>query len=103
MLFVREQAVITAEDRRRQWQEDWEAKRIFNHAQAKAGNVVLIPCYTVSDSTADTIVDVAATLGVSRLILGSPQRGALINLLRGNIIREVSSLLPDNIHLLVYA
>ena len=50
-----------------------------------------------------TIVDLAATLGVGRLILGSPQRSSLVNLLRGNIIRQVSSLLPENIHLLVYA
>jgi amino acid transporter/nucleotide-binding universal stress UspA family protein len=103
VLFVREQAVITPDDRLRKWQEDPQARRIFDYAQAKAGRQVLIPCYTVSDSAADTIVEVAATLGVSRLILGSPQRGALINLLRGNIIREVSSLLPENIHLLVYA
>jgi hypothetical protein len=57
----------------------------------------------VSDSAADTIVDLAATFGVSRLILGSPQRSTLLNLLRGNIIRHVADLLPDNIHLLVYA
>jgi nucleotide-binding universal stress UspA family protein len=57
----------------------------------------------VSPSAAETIVDVAATLGVSRVILGAPQRSALMNLLRGNVIREVSSLLPEDIDLLVYA
>ena len=45
----------------------------------------------------------AATLGASRLILGAPQRNALLNLLRGNVIREVSSSLPEEIDLLVYA
>ena len=103
VLFVREQAIITPEDRQRKWQEDPEAKNIFETAIAKAGTTPLIPCYTVSDSTADTIVDIAATLGVSRLILGAPQRSAVLNLLRGNIIRHVSSLLPENIHLIVYA
>jgi len=48
-------------------------------------------------------VDIAATLGVSRVILGAPQRHALINLLRGNFIREVSNSLPEDIDLLVYA
>ena len=62
-----------------------------------------LPCYAVSDSAADTIVDVAATLGVSRLILGPPRRGALLALLRGDIIRNVSALLPENIQLLVCA
>jgi amino acid transporter/nucleotide-binding universal stress UspA family protein len=103
VLFVREQAVITPEDRERKWQQDTEAKRIFEYAQTKATDVPILPCYAVSDSAADTIVDVAATLGVSRLILGAPQRSALLNLLRGNIIRHVSDLLPENIHLLVYA
>ncbi len=49
------------------------------------------------------IVDLAATIGAGRLILGTPQRNTLLNLLRGNIIRQVSTLLPENIHLLVYA
>jgi len=103
VLFVREQAVVTPEDRERKWQQDAQAKTIFESAQAKADHQTIIPCYAVSDSAADTIVDLAATLGVSRLILGSPQRNALLNLLRGDIIRSVSVLLPNNIHLLVYA
>ena len=44
-----------------------------------------------------------ATLGISRLILGTPRRTALVNILRGNIIREVAKLLPEDIDLLVYA
>jgi nucleotide-binding universal stress UspA family protein len=103
VLFVREQSVVTNEDRGRSWQEDSEARKIFDYAQSQANGISVIPCYSVSDSTADTIVDLAATLGVSRLILGSPQRNTLLNLLRGNIIRNVSNLLPENIHLLIYA
>lgn len=103
VLFVREQAVITPEDRDRKWPEDAEAAEIFRYAESKAGPAQVFPCYVVSDSAADSIVDLAATLGVARLILGSPQRSSLLNLLRGNIIRQVSGLLPDNIHLLVYA
>jgi amino acid transporter/nucleotide-binding universal stress UspA family protein len=103
LLFVREQTVVTPEDRARKWQQDGDAKALFEYAQNKAAGLKVIPCYVVSDSTADTIVDIAATFGVSRLILGSPQRSGLLNLLRGNIIRRVSGLLPDNIHLLIYA
>jgi len=40
---------------------------------------------------------------VSLLVLGAPERSGLINLLRGNIIREILDNLPDDIHLLVYA
>ncbi len=63
----------------------------------------MLPCYAVSDSAAGTIVDVAATVGASRLILGAPNRNSVLNLLRGNIVREVSGLLPEEIDLLVYA
>ena len=104
LLFVREQTVITAEDRRRKWVSDEEAGAIFAYAKEKAdGKATVLPCYAVSDSAAGTIVDVAATVGASRLILGAPTRNSVLNLLRGNIVRDVSSLLPEEIDLLVYA
>lgn len=103
VLYVREQAITTPEDRMRKWHSDPEAKKIFDYVAAKSTGVRALPCYVVSDSTADTIVEVAATLGVSRLVLGSAQRGTLLHLLRGDIIRQVSQLLPENIQLLVFA
>jgi amino acid transporter/nucleotide-binding universal stress UspA family protein len=103
LLFVREQAFMTEQDTRRKWQDDEEASRVFNEAKEKAGDQPPLFAYAVSPSAAETIVDIAATLGASRLILGAPQRNALINLLRGNVIREVSNSLPEEIDLLVYA
>jgi amino acid transporter/nucleotide-binding universal stress UspA family protein len=103
LLFVREQPFMTDQDAKRKWHEDEEASRIFNEARDKAGDRPPLFAYAVSPSAAETIVDLAATLGASRLILGAPQRNALINLLRGNVIREVSNLLPEEIDLLVYA
>jgi len=103
VLFVREQPFMTEQDVGRKWQEDTEASEIFAEAKRKAENITPLFCYAVSPSAAETIVDVAATLGVSRVILGAPQRHALMHLLRGNVIREVSDLLPEEIDLLVYA
>jgi nucleotide-binding universal stress UspA family protein len=103
LLFVREQAFLTEHDRKRKWQEDAEASCVFTAAKEKAADQPPLFCYAVSPSAAETIVDVAATLGASRVILGAPQRNALINLLRGNVIREVSNLLPEEIDLVVYA
>ena len=104
LLFVREQTVITAEDQRRKWVNDAEAGEIFQYAKARVGGrAMVLPCYAVSDSAAGTIVDVAATVGASRLILGTPQRSTLLNLLRGNIVRDVSDLLPEDIELVVLA
>ncbi len=104
LLFVREQPFMTEQDIKRKWQEDPEASTIFAEAKSKtdADHPPLF-CYAVSPSAAETIVDVAATLGASRVIVGAPQRNALINLLRGNVIREVSNSLPEEIDLLVYA
>jgi len=105
LLFVREQPFMTEQDSKRKWQEDPEASTIFAEAKERTGAGHLPPlfCYAVSPSAAETIVDVAATLGASRLILGAPKRNALLNLLRGNVIREVSNSLPEEIDLLVYA
>jgi nucleotide-binding universal stress UspA family protein len=105
LLFVREQPFMTEQDTKRKWPEDPEASEIFGEAKAKAKAADQPPlfCYAVSPSAAETIVDVAATLGASRVILGAPQRNALLNLIRGSVIREVSHLLPEEIDLLVYA
>ena len=103
LLFVREQPFMTEQDIGRKWQEDAEASAIFTEAKQKAADFTPLFCYAVSPSAAETIVDVAATLGASRIILGAPQRSALMNLLRGNVIREVSNSLPEDIDLLVYA
>jgi amino acid transporter len=103
LLFVREQPVLAPGDRRRKWMEDEEASAIFKYASEKADGVRMLPCYAVSDSAADTIVDIAATVGASRLIVGAPQRNMLVNLLRGNIIKAISDILPEEIHFLVYA
>jgi amino acid transporter/nucleotide-binding universal stress UspA family protein len=104
LLFVREQPFMTEQDSKRKWQEDPEASTVFAEAKEKsASDQPPLFCYAVSPSAAETIVDVAATVGASRLILGAPQRSALMKLLRGNVIREVSNSLPEEIDLLVYA
>jgi Amino acid permease/Universal stress protein family len=103
LLFVREQPVLAPGDRKRKWTEDEEATAIFSYASEKADGLTILPCYAASDSAADTIVDIAATVGASYLIVGAPQRSMLVNLLRGNIIKNISDILPEEIHLLVYA
>ncbi len=103
VLFIREQPVMAPGDRKRKWFDDPEAAEIFSYAKEKGKGATILPAYAISDSTADTIVDIAATIGTSYLIVGAPQRSALVNLLRGNLIRNISAILPEDIHLLVYA
>lgn len=103
LLFVRYIPVLTEADYKRKWNEDPQAREVFLLAKSKANGHPVFPCYAVSDSIADTIVDITATMGASHLILGAPERRGLVYLLRGSIIREISDSLPDDIHLLVYA
>ena len=103
ILFIRALPVITTADTKRKWQEDDEARDIFAYAFDKAKGQPVLPCYSVSDAPAETIVDLAATMGASQLLLGAPTRSGLAALLSGNIVREVSNLLPEDIHLLIYA
>ena len=103
LLFVREQRFMTEQDEKRKWEDDPEAAETFTAAQRKAGDHPPLCCYAVSESAAATIVDIAATLGASRLILGAPKRNALVNILRGNVVREVSDSLPEEIDLIVYS
>jgi amino acid transporter/nucleotide-binding universal stress UspA family protein len=103
LLFVRSLPALTEADYKRKWQEDEEARTVFLEARKKAEGHPVFPCYAVSDSVAHTIVDITATMGASYLILGAPERKGLAYLLRGNIIRDISDNLPDDIHMLVYA
>jgi len=103
LLFVRPLPVLTEQDYKKKWQDDEEARALFLAAKSKANGHPVFPCYAVSDSIANTIVDIAATMGASYLILGAPARQGLASLLRGNIIRDISDSLPEEIHLLVYA
>ncbi len=68
LLFVREQPFMTEQDSKRKWQEDPEASTVFAEAKEKsASDQPPLFCYAVSPSAAETIVDVAATVGASRL------------------------------------
>jgi amino acid transporter/nucleotide-binding universal stress UspA family protein len=103
LLFVRKLPALTEQDYKKKWQEDEEAREVFLAARSKADGHPVFPCYAVSDSVADTIVDIAATMGAAYLILGAPERKGLAYLLRGNIIRQISDSLPEEINLLVFA
>ena len=101
--FVREQAILTLEDRKRHWTDDPQARKIFAYAKEKADGHPILPRYTVSDVPAHTIVDLAVNVGASHLILGAPRRNMLVKLVPGNLILQVSRFLPEKIHLLAYA
>jgi amino acid transporter len=58
LLFVREQRFTTEQDTRRKWQEDPEARAIFESARARSSDQMPLFCYAVSESASQTIVDI---------------------------------------------
>lgn len=101
ILYVREQKVITEEDRARLWIDDDDACKIFDYAKESSHEMTIKFFYAVSDSPAYTIVEMATNLRVSRLVLGRPRHSVMLQVLRGNVVQEISELLPSNIDFLI--
>ncbi len=108
VLYVKEVAIYyTAAGTRlgrAQWQDDPEANAIMTSV-IKLGEergVSVVPVYAVSQDSSATIVDLAATMGVDYLVIGSTQRTALTKLLRGSVVTNVAQHLPDSIQLLIF-
>jgi len=108
VLYVREVAVsmpgVLTKSEGPRWQDDPRSAAIM-YAMLEAGKrneVAVVPVYSVSDDPAGTILDLAATLGVDTLILGSPARSRLVSLLKGNVVTEVAKSLPESIRLIIY-
>ena len=101
IMYVKEQKFITEDDRLQVWLDDPIACEIFDYAKESSHEMMIKFFYVVSDSPADAIVDMAKSLHVSRLIVGRPRQSIMMQVLRGNVIREISELLPSEIDLLV--
>ncbi len=99
VLYVREVAVNI--DMASNWQEDPDANALFTRLEAEARGLKVNKLYSVSDSPAATIIDIAATFGVDSVILGGSRRATLVNLLKGNVVALVASNLPESMHLVV--
>lgn len=86
------------------WQEDSQAAEIMYPMleQGKKNEVSVVPLYMVSDSPATSILDLAATLGVDILLLGTSHRRGFERWLKGNVVTEVAKNLPDNIQLVIH-
>jgi len=83
---------------------DSEAIAVFDSAKATAdeAGVSIQPLYCVAYDVADAILEMAVTHGVDVLLLGTTQRGGLWRTMKGDVIQEVASLLPERISLLIH-
>ena len=100
VLYIREVA-IQFEQLSSDWRDDLEARALFSRILSEAQGLKINPLYSMSDSPADTIIDIAATFGVDTVILGGSKRATLVNLLKGNVVTRVAANLPEPMHLVV--
>lgn len=109
VLYVKELAVNLpgplTETGRPDWRKDKQASEIFLPMLeiGREQGVQIMVVYTISDSPATTILDLAATMGVDMLILGVPQRRTIAALFKGNVVTEVAHNLPENIQLVIHS
>ncbi len=108
VLYVKELAVSFSAPLRTpeklRWQDDKDAAKIMYAMleSSRQNDVTVIPMYAVSMDPAGTILDLAATLGVDILMLGTSHRRTLTSLLKGDVVNEVAKNLPENIQLIIY-
>lgn len=100
VLYVSEQPAITERDLERSWTDDPKACAIFDYIVDHRNSIDLKFIYIVSDDTAATIVDTAVSLNVSKVIMGIPRGLNVARMIRGNIMRDVLQILPENIDLI---
>lgn len=60
--------------------------------------IISIPSYDVGY----TIAEQAATFGVDRVIIGATKRSLLENVLKGSVMRSLSSYLPEEVQLIIF-
>jgi nucleotide-binding universal stress UspA family protein len=108
VLYVRELAVSLPAPlpirEQPKWQNNAKAAEIM-YSMLDLGRkhqVTVIPLYAVSDTPAGTILDLAATLGIDYLMLGSTHRHRMVSILKGNVVTEVARNLPESIQLILH-
>ncbi len=99
VLYIREVAVNV--DVGSDWKKDPDARELFQRLDRESGVLKVNKLYSVSDSPADTIIDIAATFGVDTVVLGGSRRATFVNLLKGNVVGRVATNLPESMHLIV--
>ena len=86
------------------WQKNPQAAEIMYGMleMGQKNGITVIPLYALSDNPAGTILDMAATLGVDMLFLGTPHRRNLAAILKGSVVTAVAKNLPENIQLIIH-
>ena len=81
---------------------DPEIIAAFNEAAeiATAYDITVVPIWTISGNAAATLAEAASALGVDALMVGVSQRTAIYHMLRGNVVRALTTILPDQVRII---
>jgi hypothetical protein len=101
VLFIREQRAITDIDLENEWWEDPEACLVVDHLTPHVDKIRIKFYYMKSDRSHITIAESARDLQVSRIILDAPRRSRFLQIIQGNLIKNVARSLPDSIDLVI--
>jgi amino acid transporter/nucleotide-binding universal stress UspA family protein len=106
VLFVRHIAVPTMGSARSgDPAQDPEAIELFNDIQTQAdkAGVPAYFLYSVAYDVAEAILETSATFAVDILLLGTTKRGMLWRAMKGDVMQQVATHLPERITLLLHA
>lgn len=99
LLFIREQRVIFSTDAERKWQDDKQAKELFE--KISQNDVPLYFYYAVSDYPPATINHYAKLFDANEVIIGIHYRYHMVNLIHENQLKELRKSLPKKVPLLI--
>ncbi|MCM8774919.1 MAG: universal stress protein [Candidatus Omnitrophica bacterium] len=86
-----------------EFQPSEESLKIFAKAEEvlEKEGITVIPVWQVGDNPGKTIAYAARELGVNTVLIGTTRRSALINLLRGDVLRTLTTHLPKECRLII--
>jgi len=99
VLFVRE--VFTTIPVPLAEEDDAEAQELFHAVRGISQGVDVMTIYAVSNEPAWIILDNAALAGVDMLLLGHSRRNTLTRLLRGDLLNQIATNLPEETRLVI--
>lgn len=100
-LFIREQHVIFETDAHTKWEDDEQAKQLFETIKKQTSLPDIHFYYAVTDYPPETILHYAEIFNANEVILSVGVRHSMVNLIYENQNRELRKLLPSNIPLLI--
>ncbi|MFN0065877.1 MAG: APC family permease, partial [Chlamydiales bacterium] len=100
-LFICEQRVMSDLDVGRIAQNDPNAVKLFNTLHKELEGIRANFSYIVTDVTAFTISNTACRMKAKVVFMDLPRRGIVAQLLRGDTIREIWKMMPEEIDLFI--